>query len=636
MKIHAVPIVVRTITRENLPTYLEQLKACDVKRVFLCGVGNVYCEHNAIVDREDDMRYAVNFFRSNGLEVGIWLGAFGHGDFLVGFHGNDDFSKYTSIVGVDGKTARHGLCPLDEKFRADYYEGLKRVAALGPDMIMFDDDFRMDSRSGYRMGCFCDKHKAMLFEKLGGEFDVSDMERLVFTGKRNKYRDAWMDGLGYSLELFAKGARAAVDEINPNIRMGACTNQENCDLSGTDIVRLAKIFAGKNKPFTRVCGAAYSFLDVTRSIEMTRLFFDYFEKEGIEVFSEGDVYPRPRYNPSSSSKQLELMNYALVANGEGNGELNYIVDYYQKPDYETGYLKRYEAAIPYRKAISEMFDGKRAVGVRAFNAIHKFREWELPDRVWGKPGDIEISMMRTANCSSVDMLAKNSIPTTFADEGYPVMLLGENARHFDISELGCGAILDAPAAKILQSRGVDVGLLSSEYVSSYSEYYVNEDDTIPNVDNGALVALECNAGAEVLTRFVPENRVSSYRYENAKGARFIVLGYDGYLAYEKKNFINNYYRQKHLMDAVEWICSKPLPVVSYKNPSLYTLVKRDSEAMAVMLVNNHLDDVITPTFKLDREYKSIRFINCSGELKGDTVYLSEKLHGYDFAAFEVK
>ena len=165
-----------------------------------------------------------------------------------------------------------------------------------------------------------------------------------------------MDGLGYSLELFAKGARAAVDEINPNIRMGACTNQENCDLSGTDIVRLAKIFAGKNKPFTRVCGAAYSFLDVTRSIEMTRLFFDYFEKEGIEVFSEGDVYPRPRYNPSSSSKQLELMNYALVASGEGDGELNYIVDYYQKPFYETGYLDRYELSMPVREELKKMFD----------------------------------------------------------------------------------------------------------------------------------------------------------------------------------------------------------------------------------------------------------------------------------------
>ena len=148
--------------------------------------------------------------------------------------------------------------------------------------------------------------------------------------------------------------------------------------------------------------------------------------------------------------------------------------------------------------------------------------------------------------------------------------------------------------------------------------------------------LKCAPSAEVVSRFVGGEGVSSYRYENGDGQRFFVIGYDGYLAYEKKNFINNYYRQKHLMDAVEWICGRPLPVVSYKNPSLYTLVKRDDSAMAIMLVNNHLDDILKPTFKLDREYKEIRFINCSGRLEGDAVYFDNKLHGYDFAAFEVK
>ena len=46
---------------------------------------------------------------------------------------------------------------------------------------------------------------------------------------------------------------------------------------------LCRIFAGKTKPFTRVCGAAYSFIDVTRSIDMSRLFFHYFKDEGIEI-----------------------------------------------------------------------------------------------------------------------------------------------------------------------------------------------------------------------------------------------------------------------------------------------------------------------------------------------------------------
>lgn len=632
-KIHAIPLSIKTVTKENLPIYLKQFKSCGITRVFLCGMGHIELPEDRTEEKLTLVKYVLDYLRNNGIEPCLWFCAFGHGSTLVGATPHTGHDKYTSITGVDGNISEHGFCPLDDNFRRDYYEGLKKYASLSPSIIMFDDDFRMISRPGYKMGCFCEKHKKLFFDRIGENVLMEDIPKLVYTGGKSKYRDAYMAGLADGLYLFAKGAREVVDEVDPTIRMGVCTNQENIDLSGTDMATLCRIFAGKTKPFTRVCGAAYSFIDVTRSIDMSRLFFHYFKDEGIETFSEGDVYPRPRYNFSCSSKQLELMNLALVANGEGNGELNYIFDYYQKPDYETGYIERYIDSIPNRKALSEMFDGKRAIGVRAYNVQHKIQDMVLPKEILP---DIETKMMRTANGSSIDYLSKNSIPITFEDGEYPTLIVGANAHYIDLSEIGRGALLDGYAARVLKERGVDTGFISGDYTSSYSEYYVRENDAIPNVDNKAHMAIECDHRAEVLSRFISTDTPSSYRYENAAGQRFYVLATDVCIMEEKKNFINNYYRQKHLMDAVEWIAGKPLPVVSYKNPGLYTLAKRGKDgSMAIFLGNLHFDDILTPTLKLDRSYQDIKFINCDGRLDGDTVYLS-KLHGLDFAAFEVK
>ena len=73
---------------------------------------------------------------------------------------------------------------------------------------------------------------------------------------------------------FAKKLRATVGAIAPHIRMSACAVLENWDYCGTDMIEDAKLQA-------KWC-----------------------RDNGVEVFSEGDVYPRPRYR--CSSKRLEL------------------------------------------------------------------------------------------------------------------------------------------------------------------------------------------------------------------------------------------------------------------------------------------------------------------------------------------
>ena len=56
--------------------------------------------------------------------------------------------------------------------------------------------------------------------------------------------------------------------------------------------------------------------------------------------------------------------------------------------------------------------------------------------------------------------------------------------------------------------------------------------------------------------------------------------------------------------------------------------------MAVALANVHLDDVYEPVITLDKPYTSIQFINCTGRLKDNEVYI-DHIPPYGFAAFEV-
>ena len=216
--------------------------------------------------------------------------------------------------------------------------------------------------------------------------------------------------------------------------------------------------------------------------------------------------------------------------------------------------------------------------------------------------------------------------------------MGENARYVDLEKLNCGAILDIPAAKILASRGIDTGLLEAIPGGANSEYYHNHGAGMISVDSPALLHITCKDGVQVQSVFRTSGTPASYRYENANGQRFYVLAVDIYKSFALgigQNFLKSYYRQADLVDAIEWMAGKPLPAFSAKNPNLYILASKGEDSMSVALANVWLDDVYDPEIKLDKAYSEIRFVNCSGRLDGDRVFLSD-IPPYGFAAFEVR
>ena len=637
----SVPISMATVNERSLPIFLDYLKKCDAERVFLCGMGEIYSENSLLYTEAEHIRSAIRAFKEQGLEVGIWVSAFGHGVTLVG---SDAFksskqSPYVSIEGVaGGDVSAHGFCPSDESFMNDYAKGIAAAASLGPDIVMLDDDFRIGGRRGYYFGCFCPKHLARFYELVGEEIPRDRIEEKIFSGGKNKYRDAYRQMISESMLGFAKRMREAVDSVDPRIRLGVSGTQEHWDGEGLHLPDLVRTFSGDTKPFFRTCGAPYWSIDIMKIIDCTRCQNKWLHDEGIEdVMAEGDTYPRPRYNVPF--KTLELFNYVLIADEYSKGMLGYIFDYVSPPEYETGYAEKYVASLPTCRTVDEIFRGKKAVGITVINEMHKIENWEfLPGTHKGMAGKVSVA----TNPSSTNLLCRNSIPTSWNENGYPLLIMGENARRIEKDSLKNGAILDVHAARILTEKGIDVGFIRAEKTTALRERYVQYNDSIPNVDSGALYKLECRQGANVLSFFLPEGAPASYLYENADGMRFYVLGFDDLSHYSALNgakpmynYLNNYYRQQELMEAIEWMCGKPLPVKCQKNPNLYVYAAKDENAMSVMLLNIHLDSIDHPVLELDREYTEIKCVNCSAEIRGKQIYLSD-VQGYSMAAFEVK
>jgi hypothetical protein len=249
-------------------------------------------------------------------------------------------------------------------------------------MLMLDDDLCLSVRPG--IGCFCDKHIALLEAALGESLAGADLLRLFFSGGENRYRNAWLQVMGDTLRRFAGRVRQAADEIKPDLRIGFCAGYTSWDIEGVDAAELTCILAGDTKPFLRFTGAPYwaarsvdrfQGLPIAAIVEETRAQEYFCRDSGIEVFFEADSYPRPRYAVPSSL--LECFSLACHASG-GIGELAYLFDYYASSVYETGYFKHRLYNQSLYTFIDRHFANKSCHGVRVYHEMRKVENAELP------------------------------------------------------------------------------------------------------------------------------------------------------------------------------------------------------------------------------------------------------------------
>lgn len=633
----SVPISIQILTEENRGAYHETFQKCGVDCVFLCCLDPLHKSKCILHTNPEHVRASIAYFKEKGYEVGVWVDGFGHGAALAHeMEDSDESVKFMQNEDIRGQVTE-AICPLDKTYQASYCQALTKLAQMHPDIIMIDDDYRLGILKTKGMTCACPLHLKNFYREIGEDIPRDRLEKLILTGNGNRYRNAWMRVQGNSLLEFARVIRKAVDSVDPSIRMSICACFDTWDLDGTDCIEIAKTLAGGTAPYLRTIGKPYTSNRIADAVENTRMQAKWCRDAGVEVFSEGDVYPRPRFN--IPARRLELFDLALIATNEIDGILKYMFDYNQPITYEMGYTERHARNADARREFEEIFASKKTTGVFVFEKLHKLADAVLPDEILDETA---VDLAFFCNSRAQKILTENAIPTVYEpSDRFPCAVFGENARHIHPDLLRNGAILDSRAAEILAERGIDTGLLSADPTNPRGESFTQSAQTVLPLQGLAFRKLACKPTATVLSRYLPENEPASYLYENQDGQRFYVLGYDSYAIGHRKascpNYFNNYYRNGQFPELIEWLCGSTLPATCTGHPFLYMIASEDAEkkSLSVALFNPFEDEAIAPTVKLAREYQSIRFLNCNGTLNGDTVTLTD-IEPYGYAAFEVR
>ncbi len=566
----------------------------------------------------EKLQNAVDFFKKTEMEIGVWFWAFWV----------DGKAPFTPIKGFL-RDAVNEKCPLDPAFLEFARENMRTVARMKPDYILFDDDLRTGNlESG--CGCLCDRHLQRMASCLDGKVPSRDgLFEKIFSGKPNRLRHAYLRAVGSSMEDFCREMRAALDAVDPTIRLGACSCLSVWDLDGTDTYTLAKILAGSAKPYTRLIGAPYWAASgspgigcrIADVIELERSEQSYSEDFpfDVDIFPEGDAYPRPRYTTPAS--YMELFDAALRFSGGFAGNQKYIFDYTSSADYERGYLAAHKRNLPLYEAIDRLTDGKTGSGIRVYHAMKRIEDADFTD--------VPVSIDYLQNGIfpvSARCLTASGIPTVYTGTGVAGIVGGESARHLPDSAFEKPLILDIHAAKILSERGIDVGIKAftpSPLTVNYEEF-PSQNEIIPLYHTPApLYDLSLKEGVRVcsyfvsaaISEFVQPTDVrlpAAFTYTNADGARFLVLNYTDRL--ELEHIRRNYCRPRQITEALASF-GVTLPVSAPGNPDIYVLCKESETEKAIGIFNGSPDAVYEQKLVLDRAPTAFTGIGC--EVRAD-------------------
>lgn len=568
-----VPIDSGHLERSGRETVVAALQKAEVRHVFLT-IGAQRADETVRADIFRTLGENIRYMRNHGFTVGVWLWAFMLNDPMP-------FSHMTTLHGSENANE---YCPADPAYRAFVGDYIRDVARESPDIILLDDDLRFGHQGG--LCCLCPHHVADISARLGEKIDPVAFAEKAFTGNMNRYRDAYMASMADSLRTYAKELRAAVDSVNPNIRMGQCACISSWDVEGTDAVEISLLLAGNTKPLLRTIGAPYwaenrcwgnRLADV---IELTRIESLWAAERGIEVISEGDVYPRPRWKIPAA--YLECFDIALRAAHCNDGILKYMCDYYSSAaTYEPGYLAQHNAHRMDYEKITAVFAGKTACGVRIYEEQHKLQSYDLPDTYSGEDYIADLLFAKA------ERLAMGlSLPVTYTGGGYGGIVCGESAKTLPDSALDLPLCIDLTAAEILTKRGIDVGLRTiGGKISTNEESFPEYAEFTPvsyDVDAYRLTVDE-----QAVPKSYFGDALTSYTYQNSAGQRFFVFACR--MDYTQEAFYRNYCRQRQVTEFFD------LPIYCMGNPDLYLYSAENETECAALLLNLSPDKILTPT-----------------------------------------
>ncbi len=649
-----VPFMTRYRSQKEWGISVEELKRADVEEVFL-----IYYRKLADRAARDKMNALFldnkEHLEKSGFRVSAWVApTIGYGS-AVDEVDRKAAQKYQRIRNSLGQECI-AFCPLDVAFLEDLCEQFAEVAQTGVKRILLEDDFTLTGgKMGLQaMGCLCDRHLKKLSEKFGRTLTREELHSCLVSGKRNAYRDAVYAQNGEALLNVAHAIEQAVHRVDPEIRLGLSANSSSYHLEGVSFAALERTLAGNTAPFVRMTGAPYwkdNAATILPVIETARMQSAFMAGEHIECLTEGDTYPRPRF--VTPAAHLEMFDMITRADGHANGILKYMLDYNSSDSYETGYIDHHIDNRALYEELERRFGG-HTVGLRMFEVPFSLAEADFDD-TFTYLGFVDHGILPTV---AEWFVTDCSLPTTYENNTNEAqMVFGRNAAYLPLEACARGLILDIAAAKILASRGIDVGFTEiTPAPKAGCEYFPDKEDitTASTERDGGFFRVTLSPGAEVLSTFYAtdsclgttsdlddstERYPACYRYENAAGQRFLVYTFAADEVKTKGSWHNglfrNYYRAEQVIDSYAWLCGHKLPAVCRRAPHLYVLCKREGEKLHIGLFNLSPDAILHPVVELDKTYATLDCFNTTGKLRGDRLEL-ERMPAYTAAFLTVE
>ena len=587
----------------------------------------------------ENMRETIAKYEARGYACGVWISTLGYGGPL--FAGAVDAEEaFTSIRSVTGGVCEDAICPTDSKIVSRACRVVRDLAHAGAKMIMLDDDICLSVRPG--LGCACDAHLAEFGKRIGREVTLSEIPQAVFTGEATALRKEWLKMQGDTLRGFCQALRDALDEVNPDVRMGFCAGYTSWDVEGVDAIELSRILAGRTKPFLRFTSAPYwvhlqRFGQMTMAslIEFARMQAAWAKDSDGEVFSECDTYPHDRFHTPLS--HVQCFDTATMLTPDV-GVLKYFYHYPCKPETERGYIDAHLAQAADNEELQRLFYGTREVGVRVYEPMRKLADATLPHRF-----DQNWIMKKYAFSEAQKMLSVNAIPTVYEGEGLCGIAFGQNAAMLPESAFSKGLILDVTAAEILQARGIDVGLRSVRPldITPLEDFFVGTPVSVYwSSDLCEIVPAE---GARVLSRFTDvdflgetprKETPAAYLYENAQGMRFLVYAFRAENQSEASGMYWNYRRGEQIAEAIGWLGGKALPVVCVGAPYGYCRCNEKDDTVVLAYFNCGPDGVDALDCRFAFPIRDFRVIGGVGERTDERTIVLRDIRPFGYATIE--
>ncbi len=612
-----VPLGLTQLNRKNMPLYAARLKAMGADRVFLAAPDGM-TDHPPFpkdwLDLKKRLIKAKAFFNARGIAVAYWLGrTIGHNQLPTD---RKDW-PFQPIVGPTGKEAEGCFCPLDKRFRGYLSSGLATMARSGVELIVLDDDFRMNGHGpDTDFACYCPLHLAEFRARTGRKISREKLFKEAMGGAPSRTRDQWLDIQGKTLMLLAGDLEQAVHRVNPRARLGLCSViWHNSGHDGVELPALVKKLAGNTRPFMRTIGAPYwdkQPFHVCWVTEYTRLQASWSKGHDIELLAEGDTWPHTRF--SCSAAMLGAYQEWLMASGFP-GILCYALGYTGNPDFETGFWRKISASRRHSQAILGFFPSDyQALGVRPLEPQNSFRHWVMPSG----PGTNNWANQPAA----LRLLSRMGIPLTYEKTGGPVLITGWSASGLSRAEiqeaLRSGAVLDAIAAQWLLQKGFDIGVLAVEEAPvprterfidpGFSGRHLGLNLWPGPAGKNSFYRCQPAPRARVLSEFLDSDQKRLYPgtllYENRAGNRFCVLPLGLHsltLDLATPLPVLNYARQEQLTRSLTWVNRRPLAVSVQDIADVHVLcrVSPSRDRLAIAVQNAHSDPIQNPVLRLD-------------------------------------